>query len=48
MIKLLILIFLSFPVFGKNLYFTRSGSVSFFSSTLIEDIKAKNDRLPVF
>jgi polyisoprenoid-binding protein YceI len=45
MIKLLILIFLSFPLFGKNLYFTRSGSVSFFSSTPIEDIKAKNDQV---
>ena len=33
------------PLVAKEIYFTRSGNVSFFSSTLIEDIKADNDQV---
>ena len=32
------------PLFAKDIYFTRSGTVSFYSSTLIEDIKAINEQ----
>jgi hypothetical protein len=33
------------PLVAKEIYFTRSGNVSFFSSTPIEDIKADNDQM---
>ena len=33
------------PLVAKEIYFTRSGKVSFFSSTPIEDIKAYNDQV---
>ena len=33
------------PLVAKEIYFTRSGKVSFFSSTPIEDIKADNDQV---
>ena len=33
------------PLFARNIFFTRSGKVSFFSSTPIEDIKAENDQV---
>ena len=32
------------PLIAKDLYYTRSGTVSFFSSTPIEDIKAINEQ----
>ena len=32
------------PLIARDIYFTRSGKVSFFSSTPIEDIKANNDQ----
>ena len=33
------------PLIARDIYFTRSGNVSFFSSTPIEDIKAINDQM---
>ena len=45
MIKTLLCLFILFPIYGKNIYFTRSGSVSFFSGTPLEDIKANNEQV---
>ena len=44
MIWKIIILALMVPLFGKDIYFTRSGSVSFFSSTPIEDIRAINEQ----
>ena len=44
MIWRIIILALMVPLFGKDIYFTRSGTVSFFSSTPIEDIKAINEQ----
>ena len=44
MIWKIIFLVLTVPLFGKDIYFTRSGSVSFFSSTPIEDIRAINEQ----
>ena len=44
MIWRIIFLALMVPLFGKDIYFTRSGTVSFFSSTPIEDIKAINEQ----
>ena len=44
MIWKIIFLVLTIPLFGKDIYFTRSGSVSFFSSTPIEDIRAINEQ----
>ena len=38
-----LLIFIA-PLIAKNIFYTRSGQVSFFSSTPIEDIKALNEQ----
>jgi len=38
--KKLIILFFFTPLIAKDIYYTRSGIVSFFSSTPIEDIKA--------
>ena len=32
------------PLLAKEIYFTRTGFVSFFSSTPVEDIQAKNNQ----
>mgnify|MGYP001335518115 CR=1 FL=1 len=45
MIKIIIVFILLSPIFSNSIYFTRSGFVSFFSSTPIEDIKAKNNQV---
>ena len=45
MIKILLCLFVLIPVYGENIYFTRSGDVSFFSWTPIEDIKANNKQV---
>ena len=45
LIKLLLTLFLLIPVHANDLYYTRSGIVSFFSSTPIEDIKAANNQV---
>ena len=42
--KKLIFLFILSPLIAKDIYYTRSGIVSFFSSTPIEDIKAKNEQ----
>ena len=44
MIWKIIFLVLMVPLFGEDIYFTRSGSVSFFSSTPIEDIRAINEQ----
>ena len=44
MIWKIIFLVLTIPLSGKDIYFTRSGSVSFFSSTPIEDIRAINEQ----
>tara|TARA_B100000131_G_C18079073_1_gene597535 strand:- start:843 stop:1379 length:537 start_codon:yes stop_codon:yes gene_type:complete len=41
----IILLFLFIPLIGRDLYFTRSGKVSFFSSTPIYDISAVNNQM---
>jgi polyisoprenoid-binding protein YceI len=41
---IIVLVFLG-PLFSNGIYFTRSGFVSFFSTTPIEDIKAKNNQV---
>ena len=38
-----LLIFIA-PLIAKDIFYTRSGQVSFFSSTPIEDIKALNEQ----
>ena len=45
MIIILLVLFVIIPVSAKDIYFTRSGDVSFFSWTPIEDIKAKNNQV---
>tara|TARA_B100001142_G_scaffold313828_1_gene350687 strand:- start:131 stop:667 length:537 start_codon:yes stop_codon:yes gene_type:complete len=40
----IIFLFILVPLIARDIYFTRSGKVSFFSSTPIEDIKANNDQ----
>jgi hypothetical protein len=40
----IIFFFIIVPLVARDIYFTRSGKVSFFSSTPIEDIKANNDQ----
>ena len=45
MIRVLLILFIIVPVSGKNIYFTRSGDVSFYSWTPIEDIKANNSQV---
>jgi polyisoprenoid-binding protein YceI len=45
MIKLVLTFILLIPIYSKGLYFTRSGFVSFFSTTPIEDIKAENQQV---
>jgi len=40
----IIFLVLMVPLFGDDIYFTRSGTISFFSSTPIEDIKAINEQ----
>ena len=42
--KKLIILFFFTPLIAKDIYYTRSGIVSFFSSTPIEDIKAINEQ----
>ena len=44
MIWNIIFLALMLPLLGKDIYFTRSGTVSFFSSTPIENIKAINEQ----
>ena len=41
----IILLLLFVPLFGRDIYFTRSGEVSFFSSTPIYDISAVNNQM---
>ena len=41
----IILLFLFIPLIGRDIYFTRSGEVSFFSSTPIYDIQAVNNQM---
>ena len=41
----IILLLLIVPLFGRDIYFTRSGEVSFFSSTPIYDISAVNNQM---
>ena len=41
----IILLLLFIPLFGRDIYFTRSGEVSFFSSTPIYDISAVNNQM---
>ena len=43
-LKIIFLLILT-PLIARDIYFTRSGNVSFFSSTPIEDIKAINDQM---
>ena len=43
-IKFILLIFL-IPLYAREIYFTRNGAVSFFSSTPIYDIKAENNQV---
>ena len=45
MIRILLVLFVIIPISAKDIYFTRSGDVSFFSWTPIEDIKAKNNQV---
>jgi hypothetical protein len=45
MIKILLCLSIIIPLYGDNIYFTRSGNVSFFSWTPIEDIKANNKQV---
>jgi hypothetical protein len=40
-----LIIFLICPLFAKDIYFTRSGTISFYSSALIEDIEAVNKQV---
>ena len=40
----IIFLFIIVPLIARDIYFTRSGKVSFFSATPIEDIKANNDQ----
>ena len=40
-----LIIFLICPLFAKDIYFTRSGTISFYSSAILEDIKAINDQV---
>ena len=40
-----ILLFLFLPLIGRDIYLTRSGEVSFFSSTPIYDIQAVNNQM---
>ena len=40
-----LIIFLVCPIFAKDIYFTRSGTISFYSSALIEDIEAVNKQV---
>ena len=40
-----LIIFLICPIFAKDIYFTRSGTISFYSSALIEDIEAVNKQV---
>lgn len=42
---ILLLVFLSGISFGQSVYVTRSGQVSFFSKTPVEDIKATNKKV---
>ena len=44
MIWKIIVLVLTVPLFGEDIYFTRAGTISFFSSTPIEDIKAINEQ----
>jgi len=44
MIWKIIFLVLMVPLFGEDIYFTRSGTISFFSSTPIEDIRAINEQ----
>ena len=44
MINKIILFIMITPLIAKDIYYTRSGVVSFFSSTPIEDIKADNEQ----
>ena len=41
----IIFLFLFIPLIGRDIYFTRSGEVSFFSSTPIYDIQAVNNQM---
>ena len=40
-----LIIFLICPIFAKDIYFTRSGIISFFSSAPLEDIEAVNKQV---
>ena len=40
----IIFLFIIVPLIARDIYFTRSGKVSFFSATPIEDIKANNNQ----
>tara|TARA_B100000214_G_scaffold374058_1_gene355829 strand:- start:3402 stop:3938 length:537 start_codon:yes stop_codon:yes gene_type:complete len=40
-----LLVFILFPLIARDIYYTRSGTVSFFSATPIEDISAKNNQV---
>ncbi|MGY8764211.1 MAG: YceI family protein [Fidelibacterota bacterium] len=40
-----LIIFLVCPIFAKDIYFTRSGTISFFSSAPLEDIQAVNKQV---
>ena len=41
----IVLLLLFIPLFGRDIYYTRSGEVSFFSSTPIYDISAVNNQM---
>tara|TARA_B100001996_G_scaffold372261_1_gene348450 strand:- start:640 stop:1173 length:534 start_codon:yes stop_codon:yes gene_type:complete len=43
--KNLFYLLLLMPLIAKDIYFTRSGNVSFFSAALLEDIDAKNSQV---
>ena len=47
-IFIIILIALSLSAYSQNTYFTKTGTVDFFSSTPIEDIKAVNNNVVSF
>jgi len=40
-----LIIFIIYPIFAKDIYFTRSGTISFFSSAPLEDIEAVNKQV---
>ena len=41
----ILFLILLYPLIAKDIYFTRSGTISFYSSAILEDIEAINDQV---